>query len=378
MSASCIAVVGAGIIGCAVVREIRSRAPEASISLLDQDIVATGASRRSAGLHLPRGATPRVRSMTLHSHDFYDALRTARPSLPIRPLDMDVVASATSEEEVREVYLERAGLTRAEGVSEPFVRLPEKANVWQGTGCLHADVTRVAQSFIRGLRPPVKLHEGLRVTGVEPVREGVALRTGTGHVLTADRVVLAPGPWLATPAWHDLVAPLGVRVKKVVALHILRPPAEHSRAVVFHDEDAFLLPLHDQGQWLFSFTRQDWDVTPDSVGGGLDTDDLREGLETLRRYAPGLAGEHIAGRVFCDAYSPTGEPLVVPLADTRIVFAGAANGSGFRLAPAIAAEAADLMRLPSAVPVGAGPAARTGRAADEPPDALSERLRGLT
>ena len=30
-------------------------------------------------------------------------------------------------------------------------------------------------------------------------------------------------------------------------------------------------------------------------------------------------------------------------ADSRLVFAGAANGSGYRLAPAIAAEAADLL-----------------------------------
>jgi glycine/D-amino acid oxidase-like deaminating enzyme len=50
--------------------------------------------------------------------------------------------------------------------------------------------------------------------------------------------------------------------------------------------------------------------------------------------------------VFCDAYSPSREPLVRTLDhDARIVFAGAANGSGYRLAPAIAAEAADLLRI---------------------------------
>jgi hypothetical protein len=40
----------------------------------------------------------------------------------------------------------------------------------------------------------------------------------------------------------------------------------------------------------------------------------------------------LIGRVFCDAFSRTGEPVVLDRAG-RVVFAGAANGSGYRLAP---------------------------------------------
>ncbi|MFC6932981.1 FAD-dependent oxidoreductase [Actinomadura yumaensis] len=54
MKAPSIAVVGAGVVGCAVARELRARVPEAAVSLIDQDVLATGASRRSAGLHFPR------------------------------------------------------------------------------------------------------------------------------------------------------------------------------------------------------------------------------------------------------------------------------------------------------------------------------------
>jgi len=68
----------------------------------------------------------------------------------------------------------------------------------------------------------------------------------------------------------------------------------------------------------------------------------------LERYLPELADAASSGRVFCDAYSPTGEPCVRTLDQAgRIVFAGAANGSGYRLAPAIASEAADLLHLGS-------------------------------
>ena len=48
--------------------------------------------------------------------------------------------------------------------------------------------------------------------------------------------------------------------------------------------------------------------------------------------------------MFCDAYGPAGEPVVRALDPSgRIVFAGAAGGSGYRLGPAIAAEAVDLL-----------------------------------
>jgi glycine/D-amino acid oxidase-like deaminating enzyme len=52
--------------------------------------------------------------------------------------------------------------------------------------------------------------------------------------------------------------------------------------------------------------------------------------------------------VFCDAYTPDRTPLVSALDSAgRVVFAGGANGSGYRLAPAIAAETVDLLDLPS-------------------------------
>jgi glycine/D-amino acid oxidase-like deaminating enzyme len=58
-----------------------------------------------------------------------------------------------------------------------------------------------------------------------------------------------------------------------------------------------------------------------------------------------MADSARSGRVFCDAYSADREPLVRALDEEgRLVFAGAANGSGYRLAPAIAAEAAHLLR----------------------------------
>jgi glycine/D-amino acid oxidase-like deaminating enzyme len=168
----------------------------------------------------------------------------------------------------------------------------------------------------------------------------------TGGQLAADRVVLAPGPWVADPAWRALLAPHDLRVKRIVALHVDRPVGPDDRCVVLHDEDAFLLPLAHRGHWLFSWTCQEWDVDPDVAVPALTEKHLTEARALLARYAPALAARCTSGRVFCDAYTPDRQPLVRALEPTgRVVFAGGANGSGYRLAPAIAAEAVDRLHL---------------------------------
>ncbi len=323
-----VAVIGAGVLGCMIASELADRA---SVVVLDRDAIGSGASRRSAGLHLPRGRSERVRAMTAHSQDFYQRLREQDPSMPIWPVPAIVVASKEPM-----TYLPSAELTAMPGF-----------NTWSCHGCQHADVAALAQRLARRLRPRVRFAEGVRLTEIIPDDHEVRLRLATGDIVTADRVVLAPGPWLNDPAWRELLAPLGLRVKRVVALHLDRVATSADSAVIFEDEDAFLLPLPDRGHWLFSYTCTEWDVDPDDPVRGLSRQHLDEATETLARYAPELAAGRAGGRVFYDAYSPDGEPWIRPVdAAGRVVFAGAANGSGYRLAPAVAAEAVDLL-LPS-------------------------------
>jgi glycine/D-amino acid oxidase-like deaminating enzyme len=348
MAAPTIAVVGSGILGCLIAREIGARAPGVELTVLDRDAVGSGASRRSAGLHIPAGRTERVRRMAAYSQDYYRDLKRRHPSWPIHPVGMTVVAAHESAARVREAYLDQAGLARVERAPGAGVAVPPGCAVWDVEGCQYADVYALAQALARELRPAAHLREGVEVLAVEPDEDQVTLRLGTGETLSVDHAVLAPGPWLHDPAWKGLVAPLGARVKKIVALHIAREPAEHDRVVYFPDEDAFLLPLRDRGHWLFSYTCTEWDVDPDALREGLSAAHLEQARDLLRRYAPDLAARCTSGRVFCDAYSRDGEPQVQAL-DTagRVVFAGAANGSGYRLAPALAAQAADLLHLPS-------------------------------
>lgn len=394
MARTTVAVVGGGILGSAVAHEIRARDAEARITLLDRDELGAGASGRSAGLHIPAGSTDRIRAMSAFSEACYDRLAKQHPQLPLHPVDMAVIAAEPNAARPADWALPgrlvpsgdeangepcdgdgdgdgaaramrgtlgggeargSAGVMRA-ALGGGLVRVPEGCGVWKLEGCHYADVSAVARVLAREPRPGITVRENVRVAGIEAGPTSVSLRLGTGETLTVDRVVLAPGPWLADPAWAGLLAPLGVRVKKIVALHLGARPAEHDAGVFFPDDDAFLLPLVHRGHWLFSYTCREWDVDPDDLHAGLSAQDVAQAQAVLGRYVPAAAGgpdggapaPAVSGRLFCDAYSPDGEPLVRALDGAgRIVFAGAANGSGYRLAPALAAAAADLLHIPT-------------------------------
>jgi glycine/D-amino acid oxidase-like deaminating enzyme len=350
MTRPAVVIAGAGIIGCLIARELAALDPEISVTVLDRDAVGAGASRRSAGLHLPRGASPRTRRMSAFSHAYYAELRSRHPALPIYPVGATVIGPDGGSDHGPDGgpgpdYLSEAAPVRAAGSGHPAVGVPDGCLAWRLSGCHHADVGQLARRLAAGLRPRVRFAEGVAVTRLTAGPGAVTVTTGTGERLVAGHVVLAPGPWLTAPAWRDLVAPLGLRVKKVIALHIGQRPEPEEPAVLFDDDDAFLLPVGHQGHWLFSYASPRWDVDPDAPARGLSLAEVSAGRDLLRRYSPSLAAACDSGRVFCDAYSPDREPLVRPLDDAgRIIFAGAASGSGYRLAPAIAAEVASMVQ----------------------------------
>ncbi|MFF9364210.1 NAD(P)/FAD-dependent oxidoreductase [Streptomyces griseoluteus] len=325
-----LAVVGGGVIGAVIAREAVAAFPGATVAVLERALAGQGASSRSAGVHFPRGGTERVRSMSAYSQGVWERL-AAELDLPIRTVDATVV-SAGDVDGVSAVYL---GLGDETAPAHGWAAAPG-TRAWDLDGCHYADVQAVAGRVLAGLRDQVTVLEGTEVTELSSEGGYHRLTLGSGRELLARRVVLAPGPWIGHPAWAELVAPLGLRVKKVVAAHIEGAPAAGDPLVVFHDEDAFVLPLPERGHYLFSYTCDRWDVTPDGVGPALEPSDLDDARAVLGRFAPGLVDRCTSGRVFCDAYSPGREPVVAELLP-GLVFAGAANGSGYRLAPAIAA-----------------------------------------
>ncbi len=349
MTRRTIAVVGAGIVGCLIARELAAADAGAVITVLDRDLIGSGTSRRSGGLSLGRGATPRTRRMSAFSHAYYGELKAAHPDLPIYPLGGTVLAGRASDLPalgyLPEVTRPAPASDAGSGRLASQLTLPDDERAWRIAGCHYADVYQVTQAIAALARPRVRFAEGVAVTGLTAGPSSVTVHCGSGEELTADHVVLAPGPWLTAPAWRDLLGSLGLRVKRIVALHLEQRPDPADQVLILDTDDAFLLPMAHRGHWLFSYTCTEWDVEPDALTGGLSAADVAGARACLDRYAPALARACHTGRVCCDAYSPAREPVVRALDGTggRIVFAGGANGSGYRLGPAIARQVADLL-----------------------------------
>lgn len=339
-----IGVIGAGIIGCLVAKELLAAFPGADIVVLERDLAGSGASRRSAGVHFPTGRTAGVRSMASYSQAYYEDLHRARPELPIFPIDLYAVSSPEAAETVRADFIEPGELCHPAAAGALAADIGPGTVSWNVPGCQIADVANLVAALARELRERVQLLEGAAVTFVAERGGQVEVSLASGQTLAFSELVLAPGPWVGDEAWSHLTGSLGIRVKKVVAFHLERAVERTSCALLFPEEDAFLVPLPYRGHWLFSYTCTEWDVLPDRLDRGVSEADLRDARRVLVRYAPELEPALRSGRVFCDAYSASREPVVSAVgASGNVVFAGAANGSGYRLAPAIARAAAHLL-----------------------------------
>lgn len=338
-----IAIVGGGIVGTTIARELIKKHPALSISVIDKKLAGAGASFYSAGVHFPRGASEKVRNMSLFSHNYYQQL--ADSGQPVYPLAMELITKKSNKIQVEKSYLPLVDFNQVDTCSHNFVDLSATEDddllVLRGYGANYANVFALVNFYLQELRHKVDYLEGTEVNAIQRDEAGYQLSLSSGVRLHAEQVIVVPGPWINHPLCRDPLAAAGIRVKKIVAMHINIEPEEDASLIVFDEDDAFLLPCHSRKQWLFSYTCTKWDVDPDAIRP-FNAQDLVEARETLARYAPALASHLKDGRVFCDAYSPSREPAVIQ-SDDGIIFVSGCNGSGYRLAPAIAADVIHLI-----------------------------------
>ncbi|CAN0602547.1 unnamed protein product, partial [Ectocarpus sp. 12 AP-2014] len=155
-----IAIIGGGIIGCLIARELLKNSPEAQVSLIERDLVGQGASLRSAGLHFPLGRTERVRRMSAYSQRFYSSLQRQDPAIPIYDVKLQVLAPQDGFEGLRVNFLAEATLAQRAFNPNEDVQVPEGFGAWDVMGCQYADVHGLVQQLARSLRKKVEFLEG--------------------------------------------------------------------------------------------------------------------------------------------------------------------------------------------------------------------------
>lgn len=343
-----LAIIGAGIVGAMAAYLARRERPDWRILLLDRSLAGDGATGYSVGLDIPYGRTPAHKKLSIMSARVFRELRDTIAGLPLHDLPMfglidrerlDEVMSGFTSDGVRAGTGADTGLLR-----ESYADLAVAGGqvLLAGCDCSFAAPRAVTAAIIDWLKRDglTACWEGAEVRRVRDDGPRLALETSDGRTVPAARALIATGPWLLVGPGGDFAKSLGVRIKKIVALYIDRCPKPNDPLLFFFDEDAFLLPRRDRGQWLFSFTSQEWDCEPEISRLSISPQERELAISILRRYCPSLVDYCRGGRVFCDAYSRDRVPVTrrVP-GPGNCVIAGAASGSGYRLAPAIAAEA---------------------------------------
>ena len=341
-----LAVIGAGIIGV-MTAYLAQQEAEWRILLLDRSMVGDGASKYSAGLDLPYGRSARQKSLSALSSRIYLKLKTAMPDLPVSNLPLFGITGKDRMNEVVEGFIPntvRIGEARdVERLRECFddLAISDEQVLLAGVDCSFARVDLVASIVLDHLKRAgmVECWEGAEVRGVRKNNGVFSLEVADGREVLTRRVLLATGPWLLRGPGRDAAREAGVRIKKIVSLHVDRCPGPDDPVLFLFDEDAFLLPLYDRREWLFSFTSQEWDCEPEISRLSISREDRETALAILARYCPSFVERCHGGRVFCDAYSPDRAPMIQAIPGmANYVIAGACSGSGYRLAPAIAYE----------------------------------------
>lgn len=209
-----IVVIGGGIIGCATAYELAERG--ASVTLLEKDELAAGASGRNLG-YLDTSKDPVLAPIARRSLERYLAL-TEDPPFPVfldrEPLG--TLAVTIESDEVEELRL-WAGSAEAVGVAVEPVAFPSEEEPELAPDVLEAYLLdeghRVDPTAMSVLLATLARHAGATIEHHRPARRlatsgervtGVITDDG---VIDADVVVVAAGPWSSA-----LVRPLGVHL----------------------------------------------------------------------------------------------------------------------------------------------------------------------
>lgn len=343
-----LAIIGAGILGVLSAYEISKRKPNWRILIVDRSLIGFGATHYSLGAQFPFGNTPVKSQLTQQSIKGWEELQNEIPDLPIKNLSYYGLCHQENIESLMPKFVDpKANLLRLDAMQEfkqeyPDILVSENQRIIASRDAGVADVLSVTLKISSVLQKNknIDLYEGIAIEDIviENIEneKNIILKTSLQQHFHTDRVLLTTGPWITTGWMQNIAKDAQIRTKKIVSFHILRPPERESALLFFHDEQAFLLPDVDRSRWLFSFTAQEWDLSPESSRLVMSSLDFELGISLLQKYCPAFVPYFRGGRVFCDAYSTTLEPLIFEIPDKpNIYVAGAGSGSGFRLAPAI-------------------------------------------
>jgi glycine oxidase len=344
-------VVGAGIIGCAIARELASRG--VSVQVLDARGVGRGATQASAGILAPyieghEGGT--LLELTVRSLDLYDAwIETVRAESGIdveyqRSGSLEVALDPQSAEHLIQLF-ERFG-RHAELVwldaSQARTQEPALSDSTLGAlsvpthGYVAAPALTEALACAAHSRGAV-FHHSRRVRSVHASSDRVEIHTHEGESYRASRVVMAAGSWTGGVEGLSDAAAREVRPVRGQLLRV-RWRAKPLEQIVW-GPSCYLVPWRD-GTVLVGATMEEVGFDERNTAGGV-----RTLLDAARTLVPGMDdATFLEARAGLRPATSDGLPLI-GFSDTTdlIVYATGHYRNGVLLAPLTAKLVGDLL-----------------------------------
>lgn len=340
-------IVGGGIVGTSIAYFACKTRPDWRVLLVDQSRVGGGASELSAGFDAVESPSADRRDLAIRSRLLYRAMARDVPDARVSPVVTHWIIGKHDAPTFAANFMTKiADFSQLE-----FVDVIENASFFVRTDkCVLRDrhngyarpaaISRGIVNCLRARAAHFSCWEGVEAVAMQSENGACVVHLGDGRTILAKRVALAVGAWLLQSNLAGTVpASLRLRTKKVGSMCVDVRPVPTDSAIVFYDEDAFLLPLRDEGRWIFSFTLNAWDASPQRSGCTLDPVELHDGLHMLHSLAPMFVSSVGGTRVSYDVYTPDCVPIVYsPSAMPQVTIASGCSGAGYRVAPALAED----------------------------------------
>jgi glycine oxidase len=341
-------VVGAGIIGCAVARELAARG--AAVRLIEARAVGAGATQASAGMLVPyleaHAAGPlfdlMTRSLALYD-DFVEKI-TADAEIPVeyrRCGSLEIAVDAETSARLQRAASALPSVLHwldVDAARQAEPSLPESIEGALAAGTHgYVNVTALTEALAwAAMRNGVEIETGRRITSICPGDGGASVVSEDGSRWAAGTIVLASGSWTPLAGATDAAAAHVYPVRgQILRLAWRGAPLQH----VLWGPDCYVVPWQD-GTILVGATMEEVGYDERATAAGV-----RDLLDAVCELLPDAwRATFIEARAGLRPATPDGLPFIGRSASNpHLVYATGHFRNGILLAPLTAVLVADLI-----------------------------------
>ena len=347
MAGQDVVVVGGGIIGCAVARELARRG--AAVRMFEARTVGAGATQASAGILAPfieghdRGPLFDLALRSLGMYDDFVKTLTEESELKVeyrRCGTLEVATDAASESRLRQAAAAEAELqwlepSEARGQEAALAASIEGAVLARCHGYVAVPALMDALAWA-ALRHGVQIEAAHRVTGISLGKSELTIATEDGTSWSAGHVVVAAGSWSGRLEVDDpAIANVRPVRGQLLRLHWRGAPLNH----IVWGPDCYVVPWQDQTV-LVGATVEDVGFDERTTAAGV-----RDLLDAVCELLPeAWRATFLEARVGLRPATPDGLPFLGASARSpRLIYATGHYRNGVLLAPLTAQLIADLI-----------------------------------